>query len=95
MASKDSPKGKSDKPAGGKPATGKPVAGKSAGGRKKEPALAAAETESTPDSQAGISRVVERYKEQVVPALIKEVGDAAYAAGDEEVMKRLRGLGYT
>ncbi|MEX5212636.1 MAG: 50S ribosomal protein L5 [Nitrospiraceae bacterium] len=34
--------------------------------------MAAAETESTPDSQAARSRVVERYKEQVVPALIKE-----------------------
>ncbi|MGE3153149.1 MAG: 50S ribosomal protein L5 [Nitrospiraceae bacterium] len=34
--------------------------------------MAPAETESTPDSQAARSRVVERYKEQVVPALIKE-----------------------
>jgi large subunit ribosomal protein L5 len=67
MSPKDSPKGKSEKPAGGKPTAGKP-----SGGRKKEPALAAAATESTPDSQAGVSRVVERYKEHVIPALIKE-----------------------
>lgn len=48
------------------------MAGKPSAGRKKEPAIAPAETESTPDSQAARSRVVERYKEQVVPALIKE-----------------------
>lgn len=64
MSPKDSPKGKSEKPSGGK----------ASGGRKKEPALAAAATESTPDSQAGVSRVVERYKDQVIPALIKEFG---------------------
>ena len=62
MATKDASKGKADKAQGGK----------STGGRKKGPAVELESGESTPDSQAGVPRMVEKYRGDVVPALMKE-----------------------
>lgn len=61
MATKETGKGKADKPQGGKPT-----------GRKKGPSVEMESGESTPDSQAGIPRMVDKYRGEVVPALMKE-----------------------
>lgn len=61
MATKETGKSKSDKAQGGKPT-----------GRKKGPSVEMEAGESTPDSQAGIPRIVEKYRGEVVPALMKE-----------------------
>ncbi len=56
----------------GKSKPEKPQAAKASGGRKKGPAVEVESGESTPDSQAGTPRMVEKYRDQVVPALMKE-----------------------
>ncbi len=62
MSTKDTGKEKSGKAPGAKPA----------GARKKGPAVQVQEGESTPDSQAPPPRMIGKYREHVVPALMKE-----------------------
>lgn len=62
MTTKDAGKPKADKPQGGKPA----------GTRKKGPSVQVEAGESTPDSQAPKPRMIDKYRDQVVPALMKE-----------------------
>lgn len=62
MTTKDAGKPKADKPQGGKPA----------GTRKKGPSVQVEVGESTPDSQAPKPRMIDKYRDQVVPALMKE-----------------------
>lgn len=62
MTTKDAGKNRSDKPQSAKPS----------GTRKRGPSVQVEAGESTPDSQAGVPRMVEKYRDQVVPALMKE-----------------------
>lgn len=62
MTTKDAGKSRPEKPQGGK----------LAGGRKKGPSVQVEAGESTPDSQAATPRMVEKYRDHVVPSLMKE-----------------------